>query len=211
VPFRSQNATNSSTVISQLFGDAQLFKDLPNSPPPPAIAFFYFDFSSKTGQNVEIALRRIILQLSAQSPNSHKVLDTQFTLCKGQTLPAYDDLLDILKELLLELGRVYIVLDALDECEGSEQDQLVELISTLRSWTKSSLHLLITSQPRTIFTENFQGVTSIVLESWVIEKDIGVFVASELLKPSMKTWASRADGLTQQVVKKCNGMLVFHP
>jgi hypothetical protein len=208
VPFHSQSATNSSSVISQLFGDAQLFKDLPNSPPPPAIAFFYFDFKDKTGQNVQIALRRIILQLSTQSPNPYKALDTWYTQCKGQTLPTYHDLINILKELLLELGRTYIVLDALDECEESDQDQLLKFISTLQDWTKTPIHLLITSQPRTTFTQNFHSVVCMTLEPHVIEKDIEVFVASELLKPSMKTWASHSKIVTERVVKKSSGMSV---
>ncbi|KAJ7898904.1 hypothetical protein B0H14DRAFT_3852971 [Mycena olivaceomarginata] len=77
----------SSTVIKQLFADARLFDDGEKSR-PPAVAFFYFDFRDKERQSVESALRRIVLQLSAQ----YRALDEQYKLSNGQKLPSYEDL-----------------------------------------------------------------------------------------------------------------------
>ncbi|KAJ7445601.1 ankyrin repeat-containing domain protein [Mycena latifolia] len=195
-----------SAVISKLVSDKQLFKDLKNSSPPPAVAFFYFDFKDNEGQAVETALRRIILQLSAQSPHPYSVLDEQYQICDGQTLPTYQDLLKLLKELLLELRRTYIVLDALDECKEVDLGQLLDFISVLRSWTQTPVHLLITSQPRGIFTEHLGGMPCIVLDSSLTDKDINLFVTAELLKPNFKIWSSHANYITKQVVRKSNGM-----
>ncbi|KAJ7458853.1 ankyrin repeat-containing domain protein [Mycena latifolia] len=195
-----------SAVISKLVSDKQLFKDLRNSNPPPAVAFFYFDFKDNEGQAVESALRRIILQLSAQSPHPYSALDKQYQICDGQTLPTYQDLLKLLKELLLELGRTYIVLDALDECKEVDLGQLLDFISVLRSWTQTPLHLLITSQPRSIFREYWRDVSCIVLDSSVTDKDIQLFVTEELQKSAFKGWTSRADYIVERIVRKSNGM-----
>jgi hypothetical protein len=67
---------------------------------PPAVAFFYFDFRKKETQSIEIALRRIVLQLSAQSPHACKTLTNQYDLSNGQKLPSYGDLCVTLCELL---------------------------------------------------------------------------------------------------------------
>lgn len=164
---------------------------------------------------MESALRRIILQLSAHSPNGHRALEKWYTLSNGQTLPTYRDLQGVLKELLLELGRTCIVLDALDECQDTELDNLVSLVSMLRSWTQSPLHLLITTQPRSIFTENFGDVTCVSPTFKVTEKDIRSFVADELRSDryKLKAWASRPAGpnipnIVERIVQKSHGMSV---
>ncbi|KAJ6546210.1 ankyrin repeat-containing domain protein [Mycena vulgaris] len=196
----------SSTVISKLLDDRQLLVNDETVPPPSALAFFYFDFNDKQGQAVESALRRIALQLSAQSPHQYRALETQYSFSNGQTLPTYQNLRMVLEELLLGLGRTYIVLDALDECTETDVEQLLDFISTLRSWTRTPLHLLMTSQPRSIFTETLVDVPSILLESDVTEKDIEFFISGELLKPRLKIWTSSADYITGRIVHKSNGM-----
>ncbi|KAJ7092512.1 ankyrin repeat-containing domain protein [Mycena crocata] len=170
--------------------------------------FFYFDFKNQEAHAVEIALRRIILQLSAQSPHQYKALDKHHMLLKGQTLPTYRDLQQIFEELLLGLGRTYVVFDALDECEDGEIGRLVALISMLQGWTRSPLHLLFTSQPRTTFTEHFSSVPCILLEPKITKNDIKFFVTSELRdNHKLKTWALyRTDEVIDQIVVKSSGM-----
>ncbi|KAJ6579745.1 ankyrin repeat-containing domain protein [Mycena vulgaris] len=167
-----------SAVISKLDDDKSLVKELESPRPAPALAYFYFDFSNKETQDVEIALRRIILQLSDQCPHPYKSLDEHYA--GRQTLPSYKDLQQkILPVLLRELGRTYIVLDGLDECD--DYDGLVNLISTFRQWNETPLHVFITSQSRPVFTESFDGVTRIALEYSVTEADIRFRLADCLL------------------------------
>ncbi|KAJ6503031.1 ankyrin repeat-containing domain protein [Mycena vulgaris] len=167
-----------SAVISKLDDDKSLVEELESPRPAPALAYFYFDFNNAETQDVEIALRRIILQLSDQCPHPYKSLDKHYA--GRQTLPSYKDLQQkILPVLLQELGRTYIVLDGLDECD--DYDRLVDLISTFRQWSKTPLHVFITSQSRRVFTESFNGVTRIALEYSVTEADIRFRLADCLL------------------------------
>ncbi|KAJ7434118.1 ankyrin repeat-containing domain protein [Mycena galericulata] len=194
----------SSTVIAKLINDQQLFKDFGKS---AAVAFFYFDFKTKEGQMVETALRRIVLQLSAQTPFPYRALDRHYDLSKGQTLPSFEGLCQILEELLQELERTYIIFDALDECHDLEYGQLTDLITMLLQWTHTPLHLLITSQPRTIFTEKFTAIPPIFLGSDVTQDDIELFITAELLgNHKLKIWASRASEIVDQIVTKSSGM-----
>jgi len=135
----------SSIVIRELFSDRQ---------ERTAVAYFYFDFRDEQSQHVKIMLHSIVLQLSAQSPNPYSALNRLYQSSQGQNLPTYNNLLDILDELLSDFGHASIVLDALDEC--NEPDRLVQFITRLRDWTKQSLHLLFTSQPREIFMKAFK-------------------------------------------------------
>ncbi|KAJ7653578.1 ankyrin repeat-containing domain protein [Mycena polygramma] len=203
-PSGSGKTVLSSAVIRKLFDDQQIFEDLGKS---CAVAFFYFDFKTKESQSVEMALRRIVLQLSAQSPYRYRALNKHYNLSKGQTLANYHDLRSILEELLGELQRTYILLDALDECQDPEIDQLVELVSMLRGWNWTPLHLLITSQHRTSFTEEFKDIPCVFLESHLIENDIRSFIAGEISgSRRMKLWASRANEIVDRIALKCCGM-----
>ncbi|KAF8146678.1 ankyrin repeat-containing domain protein [Mycena galopus ATCC 62051] len=192
----------SATVIKNLFEEEKRLMAH-----PPAIAFFYFDFRNKEAQSVEIALRRIVLQLSAQAPHPYETLNKHYQLSNGQKLPSCQDLHSILRRLLHELGRTYIILDALDECNSIDFKQIVALVSVLRAWKETPLHLLFTSQNRDVFTKGFSGVARIVLDVNVTQKDIEFFVSSELQTNSdLEAWQSNATRVTEQITIKSNGM-----
>ncbi|KAJ7082339.1 ankyrin repeat-containing domain protein [Mycena crocata] len=191
-----------SAVINSLKDDRQLSEELGH---PPAIAFFYFDFRHEKTQAVDVSLRRIVLQLSAQSPNSHAVLERYYRSSNGQISPTYKDLRQILHDLLLELPRAYIVFDALDECDETELGRLFDILDMLRRWRLSPLHLLFTSQPRAIFTSGFDGVTCIDLQSTVIRDDVKFFVESELQDNRKLAIYRTADNI-ERIVTKSSGM-----
>ncbi|KAJ6570993.1 ankyrin repeat-containing domain protein [Mycena vulgaris] len=167
----------SSAVISKLIADPQPFDPERTTP----VAYFYFDFKDKEahGQAVDRALQHIILQLSAHSLNPYKVLDKQFMMSKGQTLPTYQDLQKILETLLLELGRTYIV----DDDPAAYPDH---------------------ESTRRMFAEHFKGVTCIDLDPYVTQQDLRLFVSNELGSSDM--WAPQVDHIADRVVRKSNGM-----
>jgi hypothetical protein len=197
-------------VINKLLAYQQLFIALGDSK-PAAVAFFYFDFKDNKGHPVENALRDLVLQLSAQSPKPYQALDKQYELLNyGQTLPKYQDLLNVLEKLLLEIQDTYIVLDALDECQEPDLKQLLDLISTLQSWTQTTpLHLLITCQPRNLFKETFKDVPFIELSSHITHEDIKLFVSGELHAGNSTMWATQAPYITEKILQKSSGMFVF--
>ncbi|KAJ6505892.1 ankyrin repeat-containing domain protein [Mycena vitilis] len=175
--------------------------------PTLGIAYFYFDFRDEKKQLVINMLRSIIMQLSEQSPEPYSVLDEQFKSCRGGSIfPPYGDLLVMLNMILGQFTGTYIVLDALDEC--SEHDDLVQFISTLRGWGKP-VHLLVASQPRTIFVESavFDEASVVLLEPATTHADIFQFVNSKLkLDSKLKHVSKYAEDLTPKVVEKSNGM-----
>ncbi|KAJ7770950.1 hypothetical protein DFH07DRAFT_938098 [Mycena maculata] len=182
----------SSTVVKQLFAEENLLKDGERS--PPAVAFFYFDFGKP--------------KLSAHSPAiSDGAMYNHYKLSNRQKLLTYEELCRILRQLLRELGRTYIILDALDECDDTDFKQLVDLVSMLREWAETPLHLCITSQSRQIFTESFEGIPRMALGFDVAQKDIRLFVSDEIQSnPKLKIWRHQADEITDRVAHKSKGM-----
>ncbi|KAK7019834.1 hypothetical protein R3P38DRAFT_2970383 [Favolaschia claudopus] len=197
----------SSTIIQHLFRyRSQIGQQT-------AIAYFYFDFSDDQCRCVDSMLHSIIFQLSAQSPTS-SALQRQYDFSDGQVPPTEDDLQAILHELFDEFAQTYIVLDALDECGDTELEHLLVFISWLKKRTKDSdvLHLLLISQPRTIFTvsEAFKNIPIVRLSRDIICHDIQRFIDSRIC-----SWNSRlarftppmaVEELANKVTIKSKGM-----
>ncbi|KAJ7878084.1 hypothetical protein B0H13DRAFT_1631362, partial [Mycena leptocephala] len=139
-PSGSGKTILSSTVIEELF------KHRGNN---TAIAYFHFDFSDDRKQSMEIALRRLVLQLSRRCPVSYRTLANSYEASSGEKLPTYAELLVLLQKLLQELECTYLILDALDECR--DYDVIARFVQTITAWSGIRLHVLITSQPRDIF------------------------------------------------------------
>ncbi|KAJ7638000.1 hypothetical protein DFH06DRAFT_1432623 [Mycena polygramma] len=196
----------SSIAIDHLFDYrpvkvANSHTDTPNF----AIAYFYFDFREETKQLLDTMLRSIIMQLSEQSATPYSVLDQHFKSYQGGKLPTHGDLLAMLDTLLNQFTGTYIILDALDEC--SEHDELIKFISTLRRWGKP-VHLLVASQPRTIFLDfaAFEEASVVVIEQDTTHADILQFVKSELELNSKLKHIKKAKDAAQKIVEKSNGM-----
>ncbi|KAJ7637979.1 ankyrin repeat-containing domain protein [Mycena polygramma] len=196
----------SSIAIDHLF-HYRLEKIANRQPATPTfgIAYFYFDFRDEQKQLVENMLRSIIMQLSEQSSTPYSVLVQHFKSCQGGKFPTYGDLLAMLDAILSQFTGTYIVLDALDEC--SEHDKLVEFVSTLRGWGKP-VHLLVASQPRTLFLESlaFKEASVVILEPDTTHADILQFVNSELKLNSKLKHLKKAKDAAPKIVDKSNGM-----
>ncbi|KAJ7658303.1 hypothetical protein DFH06DRAFT_1044776 [Mycena polygramma] len=196
----------SSIAIDDLFRyrSAKIANSQPNAP-NCAIAYFYFDFRDEKKQLVDNMLRSIIMQLSEQSRTPYSVLDQHFKFCQGGKFPTYSDLLAMLDAILSQFTGTYVVLDALDEC--SELDELIQFISTLRSSGKP-VHLLVASQPRTIFLDSaaFKEVSVVDLEPDTTHADILQFVNSKLELDSKLKHIRKAKDAGSKIVRKSNGM-----
>jgi hypothetical protein len=132
------------------------------------------------------------------------------TLGNGTIHPQREHLQGVLKDLLSELDRTYIVIDGLDECRKTDWKHLIEFIHSLCHPAKNAPHLLFTSQPLEEFQTVFKDVAFIELGSWVSNDDIRSFVGSEV--PRVGNWASDenyANDVTEQIVQKSNGMSVL--
>ncbi|KAJ7603437.1 ankyrin repeat-containing domain protein [Mycena polygramma] len=173
--------------------------------PNYGIAYFYFDFRDEKKQLLETMLRSIIMQLSEQSPIPYSVLDLHFQSCQGGKFPTHNNLLVMLDTILSQFSGTYIILDALDEC--SEHDELVKFISTLCGWCKP-VHLLVASQPRTIFLDStaLKGASVVALESKKTKADILQFVNSKLELDSKLKHIKKVKDAAPKIVNKSNGM-----
>ena len=119
------------------------------------MAYFYFDFRDLKKQGCRDLLLSLVYQLSSRSGPCcdilHRVYETHE---RGDRQPSDDILKECLKEMLrlLAQGRIYIVLDALDECPDSSglpspRNEVLLLVKELVDLGLQGLHICATSRP----------------------------------------------------------------
>ena len=137
----------------------------------------------------------------------------EYESCNGQKNLIYQELLLLLKVLLKQLGRTYLILDALDECSKADHDRLVNFVQTIVAWSGIHLHVLVTSQTRNIFTKNFTSLErcyKIIIEEATTLDDIKLYLSDELASNSgLDIWKSESETIISCIVKKSAGMSVF--
>ena len=119
------------------------------------MAYFYFDFRDLNKQTCHHALRSLVFQLSTRSSPCCDILHRVYkTHENGTRQPGDDTLKACLEEMLrfLAQGRVFIILDALDECPDasgipSPRDEVLQLVKELVDLRLHGLYICATSRP----------------------------------------------------------------
>ena len=166
----------SSTVLENIFQYC-------DQHPGYAAAYFYFDFNDVQKQDPERMVRSLVVQLSTQADDIPSSLDRLYSSHDdGKRPPALEELLKVLCAVIQQYGQVYIVLDALDEC--NQRPELVEMLETVADWKIPNLHLVMTSRREKDIEsclEAFVNPKNIVcLQRDVVDKDIQQYVRQRL-------------------------------
>ncbi|CEJ80058.1 hypothetical protein VHEMI00263 [[Torrubiella] hemipterigena] len=146
------------------------------------ILTFFFDFRKTSNQRLDDMLHSIVFQLYCSRLTCRKVLDSLFTSHgDGNEQPDTDKLSHCLKDMMQTVGKVIILLDALDE--GSDRPKLLK-------WMKefipplTHVQLLCTSRPEDDIRQSLPGWVKenncISLNTDCINADICSYVHARL-------------------------------
>ena len=139
-------------------------------------AYFYFDFNDPQKQTVVGMLRSIILQLCV---GNAQLLGELCELYRqrndGRQQPTLQGLTKSLLSLFVNNRRLYLILDALDEC--SERGKLLDIISQIVR-AKDHANLFVTSRKEKDITDALQGIfgSQLDLRGDLIDADIDLHV-----------------------------------
>ena len=93
--------------------------------------------------------------------------------------------------MMISLGDIYIILDALDECE--DRHELLTNLEQIVSWEDVSLHMLVTSRREIDIDEALTPLSSsrnrIRIQSTLVNTDIRTYVHDRLqVDRKLKRW-----------------------
>ena len=195
----SYSGKTSSTIIENIKAIAK---------PEIGFAFFYLDINDKDKRTSRSLLSSLSLSLTAKLKN-YSPMQMLYEKHDKLHFPTEDELLDLLMKLIQSFKQTYIVIDALDECECDDYNQLFHVIKTIHSRQLSHLHLVVSSRREQDILEQMKECTAeICLSAELVESDIISYVDATVAKehkfqkwsPSVQAWIKEA------LINGANGM-----
>jgi ankyrin repeat protein len=173
------------------------------------IAYLYCNFRRHDEQKVEDLLASLLKQLSQKRsslPDSVKALYNHHK--DKRTRPSFDEISRALQSVAAMYSRVFIVVDALDECRVSDRCRTRFLSEVFNLQVKCGANFFATSRHIPDITEKFEK--SISLEIRASEEDVRSYLDGWMSK--LPAFVGRNFGLQEEiktgVIKAVDGMYV---
>jgi len=135
------------------------------------IAYLYCNFRRRDEQKAEDLLAGLLKQLSQQRsslPDSVRALYNHHK--EKSTRPSFDEISEILQSVAATCSKIFIVVDALDECQVSDQCRTRFLSKIFDLQTKVNANFFATSRPIMDIEKWFNGCPS--CEILASDKDV---------------------------------------
>jgi len=148
------------------------------------LAYFYCDYRETDKQEPAVVLRTLLSQLSSQNPTVFQNVQNFFKeQCKedrsASLVPPSLDLIRSNFGSLLESSfqRVYIVIDALDEC--NDRECILKAISAIAD-SLENVKILVTSREDPLINEEFGEFPNLTMRAKLVSGDIEEYVDARL-------------------------------
>ncbi|KIW05058.1 uncharacterized protein PV09_04213 [Verruconis gallopava] len=180
---------------------------------PCTIAYYYFDFRNTLNQSASGLLCSIIQQICQHRKSTPPALSELYEECRGGS-PSNEQLIDVLKTLAIASSRIFMVVDALDECPGqdtSEREYVLALLEELKNLGANQLSVYVASRPETDIKERMKQICDIEVDVHLtsINNDIRLHVRSCLSKKDDKLnrWPPNIkQEIEDKLMEKAGGM-----
>ena len=172
------------------------------------IAYIYCDFRRKHELTIGDLLMCLLRQLAQnQSSLPVSVQDLYDRHYKNQTRPSFEDVSNTLYSVAAMYSKVFIVVDALDECQVSEgsRSRLLSEIFTFQQ--KCNVNILATSRFIPEIIENFKGYTW--LEIRAHDEDVRAYLEGRISRSGRKFLRTLPESIKTNIIKAVGGMYVF--
>ena len=171
------------------------------------IAYLYCNFRRQHEQKPEdliTSLLKQLLQKLSAVPDSVKILYKQHN--DKQTRPPLDEILKTLESVIATFSRVYIIVDALDECQLSGGCRPRFLSSILSLQARTGARLFATSRPIPDIEKTFKNCVS--LEILASDEDIQTYLNDHMsqLPTFVLNKRKLQEEIVTEIVKAVKGM-----
>ncbi|KAJ3496369.1 hypothetical protein NLG97_g2707 [Lecanicillium saksenae] len=162
-----------SIIIEDLFSRFEGIKDV-------GIAYLYCNLQSQKDQTVDNLLASLLRQLVQSRPSLSKEVKSLCDKHKDkQTRPSVDEITNALQRVTRLYSTVFIVVDALDECEGEYRPAFLSHLFALQTTTPTNI--LATSRPIQKIEKEFEWRCDIIKIS-ARDEDVERFLNNAMKK-----------------------------
>jgi hypothetical protein len=172
------------------------------------IAYIYFSFQRREGQNAEDLLASLLKQLAQELPSLPETVKDLYKRYKNKRRPPLQDISSCLHSVATVFERVFVIVDAVDECQAPDgcRTKIISEIFDLQ--IKCRANFFATSRLMTEIVEKFKG--SATLQIQASNEDVGVYLDSRITNHQSAVIRSSElrDAIKNTIVSAVDGMYV---
>jgi hypothetical protein len=125
------------------------------------IAYIYCNFRRQEEQKLESLLASILKQLAQEQPSMPSSIKDLYNCHeKKRTRPSADEILRALYSVAINFSRLFLIVDALDECQMTDRCRSKFLSEMFNLRAKTGANLFVTSRPILDIEKEFKGYVS---------------------------------------------------
>ena len=173
------------------------------------IAYLYCDFRRQHEQKPENLLANVLKQLAQQQASMPDGVQTLYDQYKDRPKrPTLGEILDILHSVSILYQRVYIIVDAVDECQVTNGCRTRLLSGIFEVQARVRANIFSTSRENPEIVEKFKE--SISLEIRAKDEDVKTYLAGhmERLPPFVLSRLELQNEVKAKISEAANGMYV---
>lgn len=145
------------------------------------IAYIYCNFREQRKQHVDNLLASLLKQLTGSQSSLLESLEKVHNHHKrNRTRPSPEDMRNLLKSAASVYSRVFIIVDALDECQESQGFRANFLLELFNFQSQTGANLFATSRPIQEIAEKFKGGMS--LEIRALDEDVQTYLTGQMYR-----------------------------
>ena len=147
------------------------------------ITFVYCNYkeSRTTTAYISLALKQLCRTMQSLPPGLQELYKQHY---KNDSQPKYDELRKLFLAVIQQLGCVFFVVDALDECTADERKNLCAFLLNITdiASTQNTTKLFVTSRKESDIEQVFQqkAIPTIEIEATKVDTDIEVYVKAQI-------------------------------
>ena len=171
------------------------------------IAYVYCNYKRQKEQTIYHLMASLLKQLIQQQPHLPVSASILFSQHAGKkTRPSLDEISSALRAVFQGLLRVFIVMDALDECSDKDKTRSMFLKEIAELQAQRNVCFFATSRFVPDITAEFKGV--VTLEIWATDEDVRLYLDDHMSEmPACVTRNQALQELVQaEIVKSAAGM-----
>jgi hypothetical protein len=175
--------------------------------PDIGIAYLYCNFQQQNEQKLTDLFLSLLKQLVQEQPSIPLGVETLHNNHKDKgTRPSFEEISKALDSVIADYSKVFILVDALDECQDSDGGRKKFLTEMFNLQVKTKINLFATSRFILDIEKAFDG--SISLEIRAREDDVQRYLEGRMLQ--LPSFVSRNVGLQEEIknaiMKAVDGM-----
>jgi Cdc6-like AAA superfamily ATPase len=170
------------------------------------IAYIYCNFRHQDEQKADSLLANLLKQLAERQPSLPMSVKTLYDPGNTRWWPPSHEIARVLQSVVAMYTRVFIVVDALDECQASDGCRKLFLSELFDIQTRHGTSLMVTARPIPDIVDRFKGCIS--LEIRASHADVGKYVDGHLeqLRPFVLRNPRLQDDIKAGISNAVDGM-----